>query len=235
MHSGKTIRPLGSQPLESQPHEALGCSALAVERPINIPHEGSFLPGSLAIPLFPRGMVLIANDASGDHRVSPLQALASQLRTEGLGTLIVKVVDRDEKKVTMTTIAKRIGSARNWLTNGELAKPPLVLFGLGQAAPAVLLSIAVRPSHVDAVIACGPFPDRAGIALEHVRVPVLLIAHSGAFSDVDANRRTLASIHGEQSLVVLHEVHDPVENTLEMGCAVLTFLARESGHLRKIS
>jgi hypothetical protein len=230
MHSGNTIRRLESHPLEAPGH-----SALAEERPINIPHEGGLLIGSLAIPLSPRGVVLIASDASGDGRASPLRALARQLRSEGLGTLIVKVVDLDEQKVSVTTIARRIGSARNWLTNGELARPPLVLFGLGQAAPAVLVSVAVRPSHVDAVIACGPSPDRAGIAMEHVNVPVLLIAHSGAFSDVDANRRTLATIHGEQNLAVLHEVHDPFENALEIGREVLTFLARESGHLRKIS
>jgi putative phosphoribosyl transferase len=207
--------------------------ALAEETSISTPHELGVLNGSLAVPPSPRGIVLIANDAGSARFVSPLRTLAHQLHLAGLGTLIVDVLELDEQKVGVTTMAKRVGSARNWLTNGDLGKSPLVLFGLGQAAPAVLLSVAARPTHVDAVIACGPSPDRAGLALDYVGVPTLLIAHSGARGDVDANRRTLALLHGERDMVVLHEPADPFKAALDIARATLIFLARESCHLRK--
>jgi putative phosphoribosyl transferase len=223
MHCGSTAHPTFAR----ERH------ALAEETAISIPHELGVLNGSLAVTPSPRGIVLIANDAGSGRYVSPLHTLAHQLHMAGLGTLIVDVVELDEQKVSVTTMAKRVGSARNWLTNGDLAKPPMVLFGLGQAAPAVLLSVAARPTHIDAVIACGPSPDRAGLALDYVGVPTLLIAHGGPCSDVEANRRTLALLHGERDMAVLHEPGDPFKAALDIARAALIFLSRESCHLRK--
>jgi len=219
----------------AHPIEALARRALAEERPINIPHGCDSLSGSLAVPPSPLGMVLIANDSGSGRHLPPLCALAQQLRSAGLGTLIVDVLELEEPNVSVTEMAKRIGSARDWLTNGELARFPLVLFGLGQAAPSVLISAAARTSHVDAVIACGPFPDRAGLALDYVGVPTLLIAHGGSFTDVDAHRQTLASLHGERDLAVLHEPVDPFKSALDIARTALIFLSRESCNLRKAS
>jgi hypothetical protein len=217
---------------ESKPIEAIELETLAEERPINIPHEGGFLSGSLCIPPSPDGVALIANDAGSARHIVPLRTIARQLRIRGFATLMVDMLLPEEERVSVMMQALRIGSARTWLSTRDVGALPLVLFGLGLAAPAALISAATQPRQVQAVIACGPFPDQAGLALGNLKVPALLIAQADRDCDLKSHRLALAALHGERDLVVLPEPKEPILGALDIALAALDFLARESCHLR---
>ena len=122
-------------------------------------------------------------------------------------------------------LAERLESGRNWLLRSKLAGLPVVLFGMGESAAAALLAAAARPSNVAAVIACGPKPDAAGIALEAVSAPTLLIAHADPFGEVGSHVRALGRLRGERDLVVLAELDDPIKRALDISRAAVAFLA----------
>src|SRR5438067_1322840 len=121
-------------------------------------------------------------------------------------------------------IAGRLDAARTWLEGSGLTGLPLVLLGMGTAAAAALLSAAAKPARVRAVVACGPRPDTAGIALRMVSAPALLIAHTGQFSDINAHLRTLARLEVQRDLIVLQDSGDPVDGAVDVARATLRFL-----------
>jgi putative phosphoribosyl transferase len=221
---------------EGHPTDAIERQALLEERPIGIPYQGGFLLGSLATPPAARALVLIANDSGSARHIAPLRALARRFRAKGLATLMVDLLELAEQNASLATQALRIGAAREWLAKkSELNALPLVLLGMGLAAPAALMAAAADPSRLAAVIACGPFPGLAGAALENVKAPALLIAHADRFRDLKSQKAALASLQGEHELVVLHEPADPFDNALDIADAAVTFLSRESCHLRTVS
>jgi putative phosphoribosyl transferase len=213
-------------------HEAIERQGLGEERPINIPHQGAFLSGSFCAPPFAHAVVVIANDAGSARHLAPLRTIARQLRSQGFATLMVDVLGLEEETASVKAQALRIDSARAWLATKEVGALPLVLFGIGLAAPAALISASGQPLQVMAVIACGPFPGHAGLALERIKVPVLLIAQGDRACDLKSHRAAFASLRGERDLVVLHEPVDPIAAALEVALEALTFLARGSCHLR---
>jgi putative phosphoribosyl transferase len=214
--------------------ETIERQALAEERAIGIPHQGAFLSGSFCAPAAAHAVVLIANDAGSARHLAKLRTIARQLRSQGFATLMVDLLmlEEEEEILSVAAQALRIDSARAWLLGREVGALPLVLFGMGLAAPAALISAARQPSQVTAVIACGPFPDHAGAALEHLEVPVLLIAQGDHACDLKSHRAALASLHGERDLMVLHEPREPIAAALEISLAALAFLDREGCHLR---
>ncbi|HUJ29429.1 MAG TPA: hypothetical protein VLW85_25590 [Myxococcales bacterium] len=192
---------------------------LAAERPVAIPHGDGFLTGSFAVPEGVRGAVIVANDAGCARHVPALRALAAELRRSGLATLMVDVAAEGPDE-----IATRIDSARRWLAYGKLAAIAPVVVGLGEAAPAALLSAAARPSPLQAVVACGPRPDTAGIALEMLDAPVLLVAQSGQLSDIGPHVRALGRLRGKRDMAVLRETPDAIKHAVDIGRAVVAFL-----------
>jgi len=197
------------------------------ERPVGIPHGSEFLTGSLASVPAPRAVVLIANDRGYGRHVPALRALADELRIPGFATLIADVVPAGENCMgrELDAAAARLASARAWLASSKHATLPVVLFGMGAAAPAALLSAAARPGDVAAVVACGPNPDAPGIALGMVSCPALLIAHTGQFGDVASHIRALGRLGGRHDLAVLSEVQDTARSALDIARATVPFLS----------
>ena len=200
-------------------------STLSEERPVAIPYQDRFLTGSLAVPHSPRAVVVIANPRGYARHVPALRALAGELRGAGLATLMVDVVLPNEEGVAARPelLAARLDAARNWLETSRANGLPLVLLGMGMAAPAALLSAAARPSQIGAVVACGPRPDSAGIALKMVSVPALLIAHS-PFDDIDSHRRALGQLEAPHDLIVLHDPGDPIAAAVDIAQTIRGFL-----------
>ena len=211
---------------ERNPSAVPAPSTLAEERPVGIPYEDHFLTGSLAAPKSPRGIVVIANARGYARHVPALRALARELRSGGFATLMVDVVAPDEERIAARPdlIAGRLDAARTWLEGSGLTGLPLVLLGMGTAAAAALLSAAAKPARVRAVVACGPRPDTAGIALRMVSAPALLIAHTGQFSDINAHLRTLARLEVQRDLIVLQDSGDPVDGAVDVARATVRFL-----------
>ncbi|GGV35626.1 DeoR family transcriptional regulator [Actinomadura cremea] len=147
--------------------------------------EDAALPGDLALPDRPSGVVLFAH-GSGSSRHSPRnRAVAAGLNRAGIGTLLIDLLTAREGEVDDATrelrfdiglLTRRLVGAVDWLAAApRTAGTPIGLFGASTGAAAALAAAAERPEHVGAVVSRGGRPDLAGPALERVNAPVLLI------------------------------------------------------------
>ena len=147
-----------------------------------IPIDQVQVEGTLALPESPRGMVLFAH-GSGSSRLSPRNnAVASELRRAGLGTLLMDLLGDEEnhdtaRRFDIALLARRLGAAAAWLAdNGATRALPLGLFGASTGAAAALQLAAQSPQDFGAVVARGARPDLvAPPVLGAVRAPTLLI------------------------------------------------------------
>jgi alpha-beta hydrolase superfamily lysophospholipase len=128
-------------------------------------------------------VVLFAH-GSGSSRHSPRNRMvAGELRTAGVGTLLMDLLtEREERHDAVTgeyrfdipLPASRLVDAIDWpAEQAETRDLPIALFGAGTGA--ALMAAVERPRQVFAVISRGDRPDLAGDALEQVRAPVLLL------------------------------------------------------------
>lgn len=162
------------------------------------------LPGELALPPAPRGVVVFAH-GSGSSRLSPRnQRVAQALHARALATLLFDLLTDDEAAdrrnvFDIALLASRLGDAIDALRGRPAAAAlPVGLFGASTGAAAALVAAADRPDAVAAVVSRGGRPDLAGDALPRVRAPTLLIV-GGADREVlalneDAARR-LRCVH----------------------------------------
>ena len=167
------------------------------------------LPGILAWPRQPSGMVLFVH-GSGSGRLSPRNAaVAQQLRAAGLGTLLFDLLTEaeavDRRNVfDIDLLSERLLAATAWLSRQpEAAGLPLGYFGASTGAAAALKAAAASPSDIAAVVSRGGRPDLAGDALRRVRAPTLLLVGSQDPLVLDLNQRALAQLTCFARLVVI--------------------------------
>ena len=179
------------------------------ERPAVIPSGMLQLSGTLAWPARPCGFVLFAH-GSGSGRFSPRNAaVARQLRTEGVGTLLFDLLSEQEalrraNVFDIDLLAWRLRTAAEWLTaQSEASGLPLGYFGASTGAAAALVAAADDHLPVEAVVSRGGRPDLAGDALPRVRAATLLLV--GGRDDVvlDLNLHALARLTCPRRLVVI--------------------------------
>ncbi|MFD5267887.1 dienelactone hydrolase family protein [Streptomyces sp. NPDC058335] len=150
-----------------------------------VPTAEVTLSGDLVVPAAARAVVLFAH-GSGSSRHSPRNRMvAAELRTAGLGTLLMDLLaEREERHDALTAehrfdialLGRRLVAAVDWLdTQPDTRGLPVVLFGASTGAAAALVAAAERPDRVLTVVSRGGRPDLAGDALERVTVPVLLL------------------------------------------------------------
>ncbi|MFI0485684.1 dienelactone hydrolase family protein [Actinomadura sp. 9N215] len=143
------------------------------------------LPGDLALPDAPGGVVLFAH-GSGSSRHSPRnRAVAAGLNAAGIGTLLIDLLTAEEDERDAITaelrfdiglLTRRLAGAIDWLAAAPpTAGRPIGLFGASTGAAAALAAAAERPGRIGAVVSRGGRPDLAGDALRRVAAPVLLI------------------------------------------------------------
>lgn len=167
------------------------------------------LPGILAWPRQPSGMVLFVH-GSGSGRLSPRNAtVAQQLRAAGLGTLLfdllTEVEATDRRNVfDIDLLSQRLLAATVWLSRQpETAGLPLGYFGASTGAAAALKAAAGSPIDIAAVVSRGGRPDLAGDALRQVRAPTLLLVGSRDPVVLDLNQVALAQLTCFARLVVI--------------------------------
>ena len=167
------------------------------------------LPGILAWPRQPSGMVLFVH-GSGSGRLSPRNAaVAQQLRAAGLGTLLfdllTEVEATDRRNVfDIDLLSERLLAATAWLSRQpETAGLPLGYFGASTGAAAALKAAAESPIDIAAVVSRGGRPDLAGDALRRVRAPTLLLVGSRDPVVLDLNQGALAQLTCFARLVVI--------------------------------
>ena len=153
----------------------------AGERPVFIRAGAAQLPGALAWPRQPSGLVLFVH-GSGSGRLSPRNAaVAQQLRAGGLGTLLFDLLTEteaaDRRNVfDIEFLSQRLLAATLWLSRQpEASGLPLGYFGASTGAAAALTAASMSPLEISAVVSRGGRPDLAGNALPKVRAPTLLL------------------------------------------------------------
>jgi putative phosphoribosyl transferase len=182
---------------------------LAGEREIAVPIGTQQLPGTLAWPAHPRGLVVFAH-GSGSSRLSPRNAMvAGQLRTAGFATLLFDLLTPREaadrtKVFDIELLGDRLALVTGWLRRQpDVGGLPVGYFGASTGAAAALVAAAEPALGIRAVVSRGGRPDLAGEALPHVRAPTLLIV--GGLDDVviTLNQAALARMHCVKRLVII--------------------------------
>jgi dienelactone hydrolase len=166
------------------------------------------LPGHLAIPTAPRGIVIFAH-GSGSSRHSPRNMqVARYLRTAGLGTLLFDLLVPEEavdraNVFDVELLAVRLLAATRWLrSQAAAAGLPIGYFGASTGAAAALWAAAEEPL-VHAVVSRGGRPDLAGSRLGVVTAPTLLIVGGDDHAVLRLNEQAAARLHCEHRLDVI--------------------------------
>lgn len=142
------------------------------------------LAGTVTLPEEPLGIVIFAH-GSGSSRFSPRnRAVASELNTGGLGTLLLDLLtpaedaidsENAELRFDIPLLTGRVLAAVEWVARQpETARLPIGVFGASTGGAAALAAAAESP-RVAAVVLRGGRPDLAGAALASVRAPTLMI------------------------------------------------------------
>jgi putative phosphoribosyl transferase len=167
------------------------------------------LPGILAIPEDPRGLVIFAH-GSGSSRLSPRNALAAtRHHAANFATLLFDLLtygeSADRRNVfDIPLLAIRMGEAISWTsTERQVSKLPVGLFGASTGAAAALAAAAARPDEVAAVVSRGGRPDLAADALAYVRAPTLLIVGSEDHDVLLLNREARDRMRCQTDLLII--------------------------------
>lgn len=167
------------------------------------------LPAILDRPAKPVGLVVFAHGA-GSSRHSPRNRhVASILQSRGLCTLRLDLLTEDEaadrsKVFDIELLARRLEQALDWAgQTPAVAALGVGLFGASTGAAAALVAAAAHPLRVAAVVSRGGRPDLAGVSLERVQAPTLLIVGGDDRDVLALNRAALRSLRCSRRLEVI--------------------------------
>jgi dienelactone hydrolase len=180
---------------------------------VRVPVDGAAMTGDLVVPTPARAVVLFAH-GSGSSRHSPRNRMvAAELRTAGMGTLLIDLLTEREDiedaatgvhRFDIPLLGHRVVGVVDWLAaQHDTRALPVVLFGASTGAAAALVAAAERPDQVLAVVSRGGRPDLAGPALEHVRAPVLLLVGGRDPEVLRLNREAARRLRVPHSLQVV--------------------------------
>ena len=181
----------------------------AAERDVSVPLGKLTLPGTLAWPEHPSGMVLFAQGGDPGRRYHQREILARQLRAAGLATLVFDLLSPREQEDTApgldtALLAGRLGAATEWaLEQPEASGLAPGYLGFGTAAGAALRAAALSGGLVGAVVSHAGRPDLAGDALYSVRAPTLFIAGGHDDALLEPNREAYRRLGCAKRLVVI--------------------------------
>ena len=178
-HETREPAPLADPPA----HRATGgADWMRVRRlSIAVPAGAARLPGELAVPPVPLGLVIFVH-GSGSSRLSPRnRQVATALNGKRLATLLFDLLtveeslDRDNV-FDIDLLSERLLAALDWAqAEPEARSLPLGCFGASTGAAAALQAAARAPGAVRAVVSRGGRPDLAAPWLTRVQAPTLLI------------------------------------------------------------
>jgi predicted phosphoribosyltransferase/dienelactone hydrolase len=139
------------------------------------------LPGDLALPPNPRGLVIFAH-GSGSSRFSPRnRQVAEALNAAGYATLLFDLLTEDEaldrrNVFDIPLLGARMADAIDWARNDErFFAAPIGLFGASTGAAAAIHAAAAREGEVSALVSRGGRPDLAERWLGAMTAPTLFI------------------------------------------------------------
>jgi pimeloyl-ACP methyl ester carboxylesterase len=202
------------------------------ERSVRVPAGEVTLEGDLGLPPAARGIVLFAHGSGSSRHSSRNRYVAGELRSAGLGTLLMDLLTEQEEYEERLTrhlrfdiglLARRLAGAVDWLqAQPETRDLGIGLFGASTGGGAALVAAVERPDAVGAVVSRGGRPDLAGEALRRVRAPTLLIVGGHDYPVIEMNQEALAQLQCEKALEIVpgatHLFEEP--GTLEQVAAL---------------
>jgi putative phosphoribosyl transferase len=167
------------------------------------------LAGDLCGPAGANALVAFAH-GSGSSRLSPRNtAVARTLNQQGIATLLFDLLtveeDLDRANVfDIPLLAGRLVDAVGWIGDQrELAGLRLGLFGASTGAAAALVAAAELGARVGAIVSRGGRPDLAGMALDKVTAPTLLIVGGRDTDVIDLNESAYATLRCRKSIEIV--------------------------------
>lgn len=181
--------------------------------PVHIDAGGVMIDGDLAVPVGAEGLVIFVH-GSGSGRFSRRnRVVAERLHHDGLATLLLDLLTRDEGSRDRETaefrfdvplLTARVVAAVEWaVLHPSTAGFPIGLFCASTGAGAALKAAATRPASIRAIVSRGGRPDFAGRALCMVKAPTLLIVGSRDYGVLEANRRASDQLVCERQLEII--------------------------------
>lgn len=178
---------------------------------VDLPVNHLVLPGTLAVPQRPLGLVLFAH-GSGSGRLSPRnRRVAELLHSASLATLLFDLLTPAEEawdrshgdlRFDIDRLAGRLLATADWARR-TLPELPLGYFGASTGAAAALVAGARQPTWVRAIVSRGGRPDLAGGVLPAVLAPTLLMVGDADPLMLECNRSALGRLRGVAELQVV--------------------------------
>lgn len=180
-----------------------------LRKEVVIPCDSVQLPGELALPEEPLGIVVFAH-GSGSSRFSPRnQYVAGVLQQARLGTLLFDLLTelegQDRQKVfDVVLLGRRLRGAKAWLAEqAETRQLPLGYFGASTGAAAALVAAAEDPQGVRAIVSRGGRPDLATDFLPLVSAPTLLIVGERDEIVLELNQQAAQRLSCPHQIVII--------------------------------
>ena len=175
---------------------------------VRIPADDVTLPGTLAWPPHPSGIVVFApGGVTGPCR--GCDYVSGRLRAVGLATLLLDLTAEAEsggrwRLPDIDLRVRRVLAGIQWVvTRGDTGRLPLGLFGSGPGAAAALVVAASTRAAIAAVVTQGGRPDLAGGCLRRVAAPTLLLAGGQESPGLAPARRALDQLTCTRRLAVI--------------------------------
>ena len=185
-----------------------------IAEPVHVPIDRDRrLPGTLALPPHPAGIVLFAH-GSGSSRLWPRnQFVADRLFAANVGWLLFDLLTETEAEsraavFDIPLLAERLRRATAWVAEYPATRDLAPgYFGASTGAAAALVAAADDP-RIHAVVSRGGRPDLAGAALRRVHAPTLLIVGGADTGVLELNAQALKELGGVKEMIVVpHATH----------------------------
>lgn len=200
----------------------LTCNTLE-DRSLVVPVPGAWLQGRYREPAAPRGLVLIGFGAEDHPQGRHANALAQDLHDGGLATLLVDLLDGEERAdaplgLDSNLLTERWITIAQWLRySSPYAQWNVGLYASGVPAAGALMAAARQPDEVQAVVTRNGRADLAENWLPLVEAPTLLLVDSEEGELVEVNRRAVRHLDTSWRMVELADDVAPGNSPSRLG------------------
>lgn len=181
--------------------------------PVEIRLDSIAIYGDLQLPAEAGGLVIFVHGSGSSRFSARNRYVADQLNKNGLGTLLLDLLTKQEQEIDEQTmqfrfdipmLARRSTLAARWaMIQADLGKLPIGLFGASTGAASALITAATLKDRIAAVVSRGGRPDLAESALEKVEAPTLLIVGGEDLTVLDLNQQAARRMHCLKRLHVI--------------------------------
>jgi putative phosphoribosyl transferase len=183
---------------------------------VQITLGSAILRGTLELVPDPRGLVLFVHGSGSSRFSSRNRAVARDLRSGGLATLLFDLLSEDEERIDDITrelrfdiglLTDRVIGVTAWLRQQPRTHDlGIGYFGASTGAAAALQAAAHyadQPEVVQAVVSRGGRPDLAMESLPFVKAPTLLIVGGDDRPVIQLNQQALARLTAPKDLLIV--------------------------------